>query len=123
VSKPPRISIVDDDVSVRESLCGLFRSVRFAVEAFSSAEEFLSSKTVGNTECLILDVRMQGMSGLELQRLLMANHQTTPIIFITAHEDDELRARALEGGAVDYLLKPFREEALLNAVHTALSAR
>jgi len=117
----PLISVVDDDEAVRESLRGLLRSVRFGVEVFASAEEFLSSHRAAETQCLILDVRMPGMSGLELQQLLAASHSEMPIIFITAHGDEELRSRALRGGAVDYLLKPFSEEALLNAVQTALS--
>ncbi len=75
---------------------------------------------MGATDCLILDVRMPGMNGLELQRRLAASHPEMPIIFITSHADEELRSRALNDGAVDYLLKPFSEEPLLNAVHTAL---
>jgi FixJ family two-component response regulator len=120
VAKTPLISVVDDDDSVRESLRGLLRSVRFVVEVFASAEEFLGSDRARATACLILDMRMPGMSGLELQRRLMASHPEVPIIFITAHGDEELRSRALSGGAVDYLLKPFSEEALLTAVQTAL---
>ena|SRR5438128_10800905 len=119
----PLISIVDDDESVRESVRGLLRSVRFGVEAFASAEEFLSSDRARETDCLILDVRMSGMSGLELQSRLVASHRVIPVVFITAHGDEELRSRALRGGAVDFLLKPFSEEALLNAVHTALGAK
>jgi FixJ family two-component response regulator len=120
VAKIPLISVVDDDDSVRESLRALLRSVRFVVEVFASAEEFLSSDRLRETDCLILDVRMPGMSGLELQRRLVVRHPEMPVIFITAHGDEELRSRALKGGAVDYLLKPFSEEALLNAVQTAL---
>jgi FixJ family two-component response regulator len=119
--KTPLISVVDDDDSVRESLRGLLRSVRFSVEVFASAEDFLNSDRVRQTDCLILDVRMPGMSGLELHRRLVASHPEMPVIFITAHGDEELRSRALSGGAVDYLLKPFSEKALLNAVQTALS--
>jgi FixJ family two-component response regulator len=121
VAKTPLISVVDDDDSVRESLRGLLRSVRFGVEVFASAEEFLSSEQVLDTDCLILDVRMPGMSGLDLQQKLAASHPEMPIIFITSHGDEDLKSRALNGGAVDYLLKPFSEEALLNAVQTALS--
>ncbi len=117
----PLISVVDDDDSVRESLRGLLRSVKFGVQAFASAEEFLSSGRVPETNCLILDVRMPGMGGLELQRRLVSSHPRMPVIFISAHGDEELRSRALRSGAVDYLLKPFSEEALLNAVQTALS--
>jgi FixJ family two-component response regulator len=121
VPKIPLISVVDDDDSVRESLRALLRSVRFVVEVFASAEEFLSSERVRETNCLILDVRMPGMGGLELQRRLMASHPSVPVIFISAHGEEDLRSRALKSGAVDYLLKPFSEEALLNAVQTALS--
>jgi FixJ family two-component response regulator len=120
VAKTPLISVVDDHDSVRESLRGLLRSVRFGVEVFSSAEEFLNSDRVRETDCLILDVRMPGMSGLELQRQLLAGQHEIPIVFITAHGDEGLRWRALRDGAVDYLLKPFSEEALLNAVQKAL---
>ena len=120
LTKTPLISVVDDDDSVRESLRALLRSVRFAVDVFASAEEFLSSNRVRETDCLILDVRMPGMGGLELQRRLVGSHPTVPVIFITAHGDEDLRSRALRGGAVDYLLKPFSEEALLSAVKTAL---
>lgn len=115
------ISVVDDDESVRESLRGLIRSVGFAVKVFASAEEFLNSEALRNTDCLILDMRMPGMSGLDLQRRLAARHSGIPVIFITAHGDQEERARLLRDGAVDYLLKPFSEEALLNAIDAALS--
>jgi FixJ family two-component response regulator len=116
----PVISVVDDDESVRQSLGGLMRSVGFGVKVFSSAEEFLNSGNPRDTGCLILDVRMPGMDGFELQRRLEASQYEIPVIFITAHGDEELRQRALLAGAVDYLLKPFSEEALLNAVHAAL---
>ena len=118
----PLISVVDDDDSVRESLRGLIRSVGFAVKVFASAEEFLNSDHLRNTDCLILDVRMPGMNGLELQRQLAATDRKIPVIFITAHGDEEERSRALNGGAVDYLLKPFSEEALLNAIDAALKS-
>jgi FixJ family two-component response regulator len=123
MANPPLISVVDDDDSVRESLGGLIRSLGFAVKAFASAEEFLTSDRLPDTDCLILDVRMPGMNGLELQRQLAASHMSIPVIFITAHGDEETRVRALNGGAVDYLLKPFSEEALLNAINTALKTR
>ena len=114
------ISIIDDNESVRESLRRLMRSVGFAVNVFASAEEFLNSDRLRNTDCLILDVRLPGMDGLELQRHLAASHSEIPIIFITAHEDDEVRARALNAGAVAYFLKPFNDEDLLNAIDAAL---
>ena len=118
------ISVVDDDDSVRESLESLLRSVGFAVKVFASAEAFLNSDHLRDTDCLILDVRMPGMNGIELHRHLAASHCEMPVIFITAHgSDEEVRTRALRGGAVDYLVKPFSEETLLNAVHAALSRR
>ena len=120
MAKAALISVVDDDESVRESLRGLLRSVTFGVEVFASAEEFLSSDRMRETDCLILDVRMPGMSGLELHRRLVSSHPYLPVIFITAHGDEELQSRVLRGGAVDYLLKPFSDHALLNAVQTAL---
>ena len=120
MAKAALISVVDDDESVRESLRGLLRSVTFGVEVFASAEEFLSSDRMRETDCLILDVRMPGMSGLELHRRLVSSHPYLPVIFITAHGDEELRSRVLRSGAVDYLLKPFSDHALLNAVQTAL---
>jgi FixJ family two-component response regulator len=121
VPGPPLISIIDDDESVREALWGLVRSVGFAVSTFSSAEEFVNSDQLGSADCLILDVRMRGMSGLELQRQLVAGHYQVPVIFITAHEDDGMREQALKSGAEAVLIKPFSEEALLNAIHAALS--
>jgi FixJ family two-component response regulator len=122
MSKLRLISVVDDDDSVRESLSGLIRSVGLKVTVFASAEEFLNSDRLADTDCLILDVRMPGMNGLELQRHLAANHHAIPVIFITAHGDEEARVRALNGGAVEYLLKPFSEEALLRAIDTALKS-
>jgi FixJ family two-component response regulator len=116
----PLLSIVDDDESVRESLEGLLKSVGFRVEAFALAGDFLNSSAMHATDCLILDVRMPGMSGPELQRKLIASEHSVPIIFITAHGDEAVRARVLGDGAVDCLLKPFNEDALLNAVNAAL---
>jgi len=115
------ISIVDDDDSLRNSLNNLIRSVGFGVQGFSSAESFLNSNQRQDTACLILDVRMPGMSGLDLQRQLVAVNSRIPIVFITSHGDDDARARALEAGAVAFLYKPFREEALLKAIDSALN--
>jgi FixJ family two-component response regulator len=114
------ISIVDDDDSLRNSLANLIRSVGFPTQGFSSAEAFLGSQQARATACLILDVRMPGMNGLELQRHLAAADWRIPIIFITSHADDDARARALEAGAVDFLYKPCREEDLFGALDTAL---
>ena len=120
----PLISVVDDDESVRESIEGLMRSVGFAVNAFASAEEFLSSDHLSDTECLILDVRMPGMDGIELHRRLLASRREMPVIFITAHGSDEAaRSRALANGAVDFLSKPLSEEELLSAVRKALNSK
>jgi FixJ family two-component response regulator len=119
----PLISVVDDDDSVRESLSGLIRSVGFGVMVFASAEEFLNSNHLSDTDCLILDVRMPGMNGLELQRRLAVSHMSIPVIFITAHGDEEARVRALNGGAVEYLLKPFSEDALFKAIDMALKSK
>ena len=114
------ISIVDDDDALRNSLDDLIRSIGFRTQGFPSAEAFLSSNQACDTACLILDVRMPGMNGLELQRQMVAAKWRIPIIFITSHADDGARARALEAGAVAFLYKPFREEELLNAIDAAL---
>jgi len=117
----PLISVVDDDKSLRESLKGLLRFLGYEAAVFSSADSFLNSEVLADTDCLILDVRMPGMSGLELQRELVNRGLEIPIIFITAHGDEDVIARATADGAVDCLLKPFREEALLKAIERALS--
>ena len=114
------ISIVDDDDALRNSLDDLIRSIGFRTQGFPSADAFLSSNQACDTACLILDVRMPGMNGLELQRQMVAANWRIPIIFITSHADDGARARALEAGAVAFLYKPFREEELLNAIDAAL---
>jgi len=116
----PLIAIVDDDDSLRNSLDNLIRSVGFCVQGFASAEAFLNSNRVHETACLILDIRMAGMNGLELQRQMVAANWPIPIIFITSHVDDEARARALETGAVAFLYKPCREGDLLHAIDAAL---
>ena len=117
-AQTPHVSIVDDDESVREAIKSLLRSVGLGADVFASAEEFLRSDRLKNTACLILDVRMPGMNGLELQELLAAAHYKIPIIFITAHVSDrEARNRALQAGAVDFLSKPFSEETLLKDVY------
>jgi FixJ family two-component response regulator len=116
----PLIAIVDDDDALRNSLDNLLRSVGFRVQGFSSAETFLQAKQAHETACLILDVRMAGMNGLELQRQLVAANWCIPIIFVTAYADDDARARALAAGAVAFLYKPCREEDLLCAIDAAL---
>jgi FixJ family two-component response regulator len=114
------ISVVDDDDSVRESLQGLLQSLGYGVETFCCADEFLDSDCLARTDCLILDVRMPGMRGPELQRELVQRGSTIPIVFITAHGDEEVRLQVLAEGAVDCLLKPFSEDALLTAIRAAL---
>jgi len=117
------ISIVDDDESVREATKTLLRSVGYQVQTFVSAENLLNSGALGETECLILDVRMPGIDGLELQRRLNADGFRVPIVFITAHGDGTLRRRAIEAGAVDLLDKPFAASTLLATVESALGGR
>jgi FixJ family two-component response regulator len=114
------ISVIDDDESVRESLPDLLREFGFAVAAFSSAEAFLASGQVDATRCLILDVAMPGMRGPELQQELQRSGSDIPVIFITAHGDTGDRSRLMRHGAVDCLLKPFSEAALLRALSAAL---
>jgi FixJ family two-component response regulator len=124
VANPALISVVDDDESVRESVEGLLRSLGFAVKTFPSAEEFLDWERLRETDCLILDVRMPGIDGMELHQRLIASRSELPVIFITAHgSGTELRAEALRNGAVAFLDKPLGEDALLNAVHTALNSK
>ena len=117
------VSVVDDDESVRESLPDLLRECGFAVEAFASAEAFLASACLGQTQCLLLDIAMPGMSGLELQRELTRRRHAIPIVFITAHGDETDRPRLLAQGAVACLFKPFSETALLEALQAALRVR
>ena len=119
-SEKTLVCVVDDDFLARESTARLLRSFKFNVKALASAEEFLNSDCLAETACLILDVRMPGMSGLELQRQLAVSNSDLPIIFITAHEDEDQRRQALEAGAVAFLYKPLFEEALLDAIDTAL---
>jgi FixJ family two-component response regulator len=117
------VSVVDDDESVRESLPDMLRQLGFTAAAFSSAEEFLASDVIARTNCLILDVRMPGMSGPDLQRELTSLGQAIPIVFITASGDKAIRASLLSDGAVECLFKPFSEEALLDALRAALRTR
>lgn len=117
------VSVVDDDVSVRESLPDLLRSFGLEAEAFSSAEEFLGSPCIATTECLILDVAMPGMTGPELQQELARRNFVIPIVFITAHSDENLRPQVLARGAVAFLIKPFSETAIIDAINTALAKK
>ena len=120
MSTPPLVSVVDDDESVRESLPDLLKDVGFAVQAFSSAQEFLASGYVDQTRCLILDVAMPGMSGPDLQAELKLRRQAIPVVIITAQTDEATRRRVLEQGAVACLFKPFSDTMLLDAINTAL---
>ena len=115
------VAVVDDDISVRESLESLIRSVGMQVKLFASAEEFLSAGQNGIADCLVLDVRLPGMSGLELHRYLLGQNRKLPAIFITAHaSDDRARLEARSDWTVAYLTKPFGEDELLDAVDAAL---
>jgi FixJ family two-component response regulator len=115
------VAIVDDDESVRSALQGLMKAVGLRAQAFTSAEEFLNSGQQHNTACLIADIRMPGMSGLDLQARLNSEHRRIPIIFITAHGDTNMRMQALRAGAVEFLAKPFSDDVLLEHVRAALA--
>jgi FixJ family two-component response regulator len=116
VAEGTRISIVDDDTSMREAIKTLIGAMGVSVDEFSSAEDFLHSPQ-SQVDCLILDVRMPGLSGLELQRRLVADNRPVPIVFVTAHYlEEEERISAMEAGAVAFLSKPFTEQELLNAI-------
>ena len=119
----PLLSVVDDDEMLRESLPELLREFGFAAVAFSSGQEFLSSGYADKTSCLLLDVAMPGMSGLDLQQELKRRGYAIPIIFITGQKDEEVRERALRQGAVKFLYKPFSDSVLLDAVNETLSGQ
>jgi FixJ family two-component response regulator len=119
----PRISIVDDDASMREAINTLISSIGLGVDEFSSAEDFLNSNLCQVFDCLILDVRMPGLDGLEVQRRMVAANMTVPIVFITAHYNEDQRRIAMEAGAVAFLRKPFTEQELLNAIEASLAIR
>ena len=119
--KVPLISIVDDDLSVVEAMVSLIQSVGYKAKGFLSAEDFLESRQLLNTACLILDVRMPSMGGFELQRRMAAGNYRIPIIFITAYDSDDVRSQAFQAGAVGLLCKPFGQESLFQAVRSALT--
>lgn len=123
MSERPLVAVVDDDISVRESLPDLLQQVGFAVQAFASAEEFLTADAANAASCLVLDVGLPGMSGPDLQRELGRRGERVPIVFITARGDKSLHARLLAAGAVACLFKPFSDTALIDAVETALGMR
>ena len=119
----PRIAVVDDDQSIREALENLVSSVGFEVRLFASAEDFLDSDAPANTDCAVLDLRLPGISGFELQQKLAADGQRIPAIIITAEGDDRTRDEALAGGVIAFLKKPFKEEVLLGAIDSALKRK
>ena len=119
-AKEPIVFIIDDDLSVRRALTNLFQSVGLQVEAFGSAPEMLHSKLPDVISCLVLDIRLPGLSGLDLQAELAKANIHIPIIFITGHGDIQMTVRAMKGGAVDFLTKPFRDQDLLDAVMAAI---
>ena len=121
MEKIPRISVVDDDPSARNVLSRLFRSAGYDVNVYDSSESFLAADVLDKTDCLILDVQLPGKSGLELQAELIKSKQTCPIVFITSFQDEPLRARAIENGAIDFLGKPLNIDRLLELVDAAIS--
>jgi FixJ family two-component response regulator len=123
ISERSILSVVDDDEMLRESLPELLREFGFAARAFSSGQEFLSSNYVDETKCLILDVAMPEMSGLDLQQELKRRGQAIPIIFISGHKDEDIRKQAFRQGAVTFLYKPFSDSDLLEAVNAALDGK
>ena len=120
--KTKLVAIVDADDSMRSALKGLLQSAAFPAQSFASAEEFLKSGQQHQIACLIADIRMPGMSGLELQKRLNSEGCRIPIVFITAHGDAKMRMQALRAGAVEFLAKPFNDEALLESVRAALES-
>ena len=118
--RQPLVFVIDDDASTRETLSSLIRSVGSKVQLFASAEEFLSFKRPDTDSCLVLDVRLRGISGLDFQRKLSDSGISVPIIFITGHGDIQMSVRAMKAGAVEFLTKPFRDQDLLDAIHVAL---
>jgi len=121
VSQAPLLMCVEDDASVREAIKGLLVALGFAVEVFSSAEEFIQSSQLSETSCLITDVQLGGMSGIELQHTLNASGHCIPTIVITSYPDDHIRAQALSAGAVCFLCKPIDKDELLNCIYSALN--
>jgi FixJ family two-component response regulator len=120
--KTKLVAIVDDDDLIRSALQGLLKSAGLPAQSFASSEEFLKSGRPDQTACLIADIRMPGISGLELQARLNADHYKIPTIFITAHGDEKMRMQALRAGAVEFLAKPFDDEDLLESIRAALES-
>jgi FixJ family two-component response regulator len=123
LSQAPMISIIDDDPSVREATDGLVRSLGYRAATFASADDYLQSDRVSDTSCVIADIQMPGLSGVELQSLLVARGNRTPMIFVTAFPEERIRKKVLEAGAIGFLSKPFDEERLIEHLQTALRRR
>jgi FixJ family two-component response regulator len=121
LSKPPLVAIVDDDISFRQAATNFIRSLGYVPAAYASAEEFLASERALQSDCLITDLQMPGMTGIELQRNLLARGCRMPIIFITAFVDPKTRGQALAAGAVCFLGKPFNDDTLIACLHEALA--
>lgn len=122
MAKTHVISIIDDDPSVREATQSLVRSLGYSAQAFSSAEEYLESDRVGNSACVITDLHMPGMSGVDLQDRLIAEGYRIPVIFVTAYFEERVRARVMDAGAFGFLRKPFSDESLIECLDKALHA-
>jgi FixJ family two-component response regulator len=120
VQATPVISIIDDDESFRTAMHGLLRSCGFSVDTFASAEDFLQSPRANDTSCLITDVQMPGMSGLELQSRMIAQGSRMPVIFVSAYLEERVRMKSLQAGAVGFLAKPFDDQMLLDCLNSAL---
>jgi FixJ family two-component response regulator len=123
LAQAPVISVIDDDDSVRKSTSRLVRSLGFIAHTFASARDFLDSPHLTGSGCLIVDVQMPGMTGIELQQLLRTQGHSVPIIFISAFPDKSIKEQALEGGALGFLSKPFRPAALIECINVALRQR
>jgi FixJ family two-component response regulator len=123
IERETTVFVVDDDPSVRRGLDRLLRSAGFRVETYSSTEQFLQAGRIDGPGCLVLDIRMPGKGGLDLQQVMIDRGSLLPIIFITGHGDVPTVVRAMKGGAVDFLMKPFDDEELLAAVHQALTGK
>jgi FixJ family two-component response regulator len=123
ITEGASVAIIDDDQSIREAIKTLLDSLGLNVEEFSSAEGFLTSGQSQPFDCLLLDVRMPGLGGLELQRRLIADNSRIPIVFITAHYSEEDQTKAMEAGAIDFLNKPFSEHSLLTAIGSAIASQ
>ena len=117
------VAIVDDDESIRAALQGFMKEAGLPAQSFASAEDFLTSGDLNQVGCLVADIRMPGMSGLELQARLNAERHRIPIVFVTAHGDESMKMQALRAGAVEFLAKPFNEEVLLDCVRAAMENR